>query len=90
MLKRHKRNARSRWKTVFLLMLALLFVVMVGPLVWRMQLLKQAKSAYDIQKVQEELVWIEKNASWLEKLKIIRDTKLWLALNVGSKDIDEL
>lgn len=90
MLKRRKRNVRSRWKTVFLLVLTSLFVVMIGPLVWRMQLLKQAKSAYDIQKVQEELVWIEKNASWLEKLKIIRDTKLWLALNVGSKDIDEL
>lgn len=88
MLRQQKRGLGSRWKKVSLLLLAIFFMVM-GPFVWRIQQLKQAKSVYDVDKVQEELVWIEKKASFLKPLAIIKDTKLWLALNTGSQDIDE-
>jgi len=89
LLRLRNRGLRSRWKTVLLLLMAILLILTVGPFVWRMQQLKHAKSVYDVQKVQEELLWIEKNASLIKNLEIIRDTKLWLALNVGSKDVDE-
>lgn len=89
MIRQQKRGLGSRWKKVSLLLLAILFMVM-GPFVWHIQQLKQAKSIYDVDKVQEELVWIEKKASILKKLAIIKDTKLWLALNTGSQNIDEV
>ncbi|SHH88422.1 hypothetical protein SAMN02746098_01677 [Desulfosporosinus lacus DSM 15449] len=89
MFSQRKRGQRSRWKTVFLLFLVSVFMFTVGPFVWRMQQLKHAKSVYDVQKVQEELHWIEKNAALLKNLEIVKDTNLWLALNVGSKGLDE-
>lgn len=87
MLKRRKRGLRSRRKLLFLL-LAIVLVFTVGPFVWRIEQLRHAKSVYDVQKVQMELLWLEKNAGLLNNLEIIRDTKLWLELNVGSKDLE--
>jgi len=59
-----------------------------GPFVWRLEKLRQAKDNYDIQKLQEELQWFESNAGLLNNLGIVRDTQLWLELNMGSKDLE--
>ena len=89
MIIRRKNDKRSRRKTIFFLLLASVFIFLVGPFVWRMEQLRHAKSVYNVQKVQEELGWLEKNAGLLNNLESIRDTKLWLELNVGSIDIEE-
>jgi len=53
-----------------------------------MERIRQAKSNYDIRIVQEELLWLEKNAGLLNNLWFVRDTKLWLELNIGGKDLE--
>ncbi len=89
MMKRRKRDQRSGRKTIFLLLLVSVFMFLAGPLVWRIDQLRQAKSVYDVQKVQEGLLWLEKNAGILKKLEYISDIEMWQQLNVGSEDIDE-
>lgn len=74
---------------IFLLLLAIVLMFTAGPFVWHMVQLRQAKSVYDILKVQEELLWLENKAGLLNNLEIVRDTELWLELNMGSNDIDE-
>ncbi|HBV86904.1 MAG TPA: hypothetical protein DEF42_09710 [Desulfosporosinus sp.] len=88
MLKRRKRGRRNRRKTIFLLLLTIVFMLTAGPFVWRLEKIRQAKDNYDVQKVQEELHWFERNAGLLNKLGIIRDTQLWLELNMGGKDLE--
>ncbi|EHQ90158.1 tetratricopeptide repeat protein [Desulfosporosinus youngiae] len=88
MIKRRKRGYRSRRKAVFLLLLVIIFLFTAGPFVWHMEKIRQAKSIYDIPKVQEELLWVETNAGLLNKLGFVKDTKLWLELNVGGQDLE--
>lgn len=59
-----------------------------GPYVVRMELLREAKRDYDIRKVQEELGWLEKYGGPLNSLELTNDTKLWLGLNIGSKEVE--
>lgn len=63
-------------------------MLIVGPFVWRIEQLRQAESVYDVQKVNEELQWLEGHGGLLNKLTLIRDAKLWSELNVGSKDLE--
>ena len=88
MLKRRKHGLRRRRRTTFLLLLSIIFMLSVGPFVWRMEQLRQAESVYDVQKVNEELQWLEVHGGLLNKLGRISDAKLWLELNVGSKDLE--
>lgn len=73
---------------IFLLLLAIVFIFTAGPFVWRVEQIIHAKSVYDVQMVKEELLWLEKNAGFINNLEIIKDTKLWLELNVGGKDLE--
>ena len=73
---------------IFFLLLAIVFIFTAGPFVWRVEQIIHAKSVYDVQMVKEELLWLEKNAGFINNLEIIKDTKLWLELNVGGKDLE--
>ena len=88
MLKRRKNSLRRRRQTTFLLLLSIIFMLIVGPFVWRIEQLRQAESVYDVQRVNEELQWIEVHGGLLNKLRLIKDAKLWLELNLGSKDLE--
>jgi len=88
LVKRRKRGHRSRRKAIFLLLLVMFFMFTAGPFVWRMERIRYAKSIYDIQKVQDELLWLEKNTGLLNRMEFVKDTKLWLELNVGGKDLE--
>ena len=71
-----------------MLLLSIIFILSVGPFVWRTEQLRQAESVYDVQKVSEELHWLEVHGGLLNKLGLIIDARLWLELNVGSKDLE--
>lgn len=88
-MKRRKWNSRRRRQISILLFVTILIIFAVGPYIFRMESLRQAKSNYDVDKVQDELLWLEKHAYLLNKLKLTKETKLWLELNLGSKDVEE-
>lgn len=86
-----KRRKHSRWKrrhTTFLLLLLIVLMVTSSPFIWRLNRLRLAESAYDVQRVQVELQWWEEKGSVFNKLAMIRDASLWLELNVGGENID--
>lgn len=84
----YKNSQRRRRQTTFLLLLSIIFLLIVGPFVWRVEQLRRAESVYDVQKVNEELQWLEVHGGLLNKLTLINDAKLWFELNVGSKDLE--
>lgn len=88
MLKRRKRGLRIRRQTTFLLFLLIIIMLTVGPFLWHIERLRQAKSVYNIQEVKVELQWMERHGGLLNNLGLLRDTKLWLELIVGSKDLE--
>lgn len=88
-MKRRKWNSRRRRQISFLLIMSIFIMIAVGPYVFRMEHLRQAKSNYDFEKVQDELLWLEKYGGPLNKLKVNRETKLWLDLNLGSKEVEQ-
>lgn len=88
-MKRIKRNSKRRLNLTILLIVAILIMFAVGPFVFRMERLKQAKSDYNMSSVQEELQWMDKYGGPLNKLALIIDTKLWLELNLGIKDVEQ-
>lgn len=88
-VKRIKRSSKRRWKITILLLVAILIMFAVGPFAFRMERLKQAKSDYNIRNVQDELQWLDKYGGPLNKLALIIDTKLWLELNLGIKDVEQ-
>lgn len=88
-MKRHKRSSRRRRQITFLLLITILIVFAVGPFVFRLARLSQAKNDYDVRKVQDELLWMEKYGSILNNLEFTRETKLWLELNLGIKDVEQ-
>lgn len=61
----------------------------VGPFVFRLEQLRQARNNYNIVTVQDELLWLEKHGGLLNELKFLRETRLWLELNLGSKDLEQ-
>lgn len=87
-MRRFKRGHRNRSKTIVLFILVIVFLFVAGPFVWRMEKIRQAKSIYDIQRVQQELLWLDKNAGVLNNLGFVKDTELWLELNIGGKNLE--
>ena len=88
MQKRRKHNLKKRRQFTYLLCLLIIFMIIVGPWVWHIEQLGEAKNAYNIQKVNEELRWLEGHGGLLNKFSLITDAKLWLELNVGSQDLE--
>ena len=87
-MKRRNRSSKRRRQITFLILTVILFMFAAGPFVVRMELLREAKRDYDIRKVQEELRWLEKYGGPLNALEYTNDTKLWLELNLGSKEVE--
>ncbi|SDG85917.1 hypothetical protein SAMN05443529_10752 [Desulfosporosinus hippei DSM 8344] len=87
MFARRKRSSRNPWKISILFLVVIFLIFVFGPLIWRIQHMKQARSVYDVSIVQEDLQWIE-NKGWLNKLPYVKETKLWVALNTGSASLD--
>ncbi|TGE32490.1 hypothetical protein E4K68_12205 [Desulfosporosinus sp. Sb-LF] len=67
---------------------SIILILAAGPFILRMGSLYQAESVYDVQTVKEELQWLEVHAGILNKLGMVRDTELWLALNLGKQDLE--
>lgn len=88
-MKRGKRSSRRRRQITFLFLGVILIMFAVGPFVFRIDRLRQAKSDYDVLKVQEELLWMEKYGGLLNKLEFARESKLWLDLNLGIEDVEQ-
>lgn len=88
-VKRRKWNSKRRRNISLLLMVSIFIMFAVGPFVFRMEHLRQAKSTYDIVKVQDELLWLEKHGGLLNNLKLLKETRLWLELNLGAEDIEQ-
>lgn len=88
MLKRRKRSLWRRRQTTFLLLFLIILVVTTSPFVWRLDRLRQAESVYDVPRVKEELQWWEVHGGLFNKLRMIRDSSLWLELNVGGKNLE--
>jgi len=66
----------------------IIIVLIVGPFGWRIEQLGHAESVYDVQRVSEELQWLDGHGGLLNKLELIADARLWLGLNIGSKDLE--
>lgn len=90
MSKRRGRSQRKRRQVTFLLFFLVILILVAGPFLWRLERLRQAESIYNVQEVKGELLWLETHGGFLNSLEIIKDAKLWLELNVGSKDLEDL
>lgn len=88
MSKRRKHGQSIRRRTTYLFLLLIIFMLIVGPFLWRLEQLRRAESAYDVPKVSEELQWFKLHGGLFNKLGLINDGKLWLELNVGNKDLE--
>lgn len=88
MSERRKHGLRRRRQATFLLLLSIIFMLSLGPFLWRMEQLRQAESVYDVPKVKDELQWWNEHGGLLNKLGLLKEANLWLELNVGSKDLE--
>lgn len=88
MVKRHKSSPRRRRRTTFFIIFLVIIMVASSPFIWRLDRIRQAESAYDVQKVQEELQWWGAHGGLLNKLGMIKDASLWLELNVGGENLE--
>lgn len=84
-MKRYKRGQRNRRKKMVLFVLVLALMVAVGPFVWHATHLRHAKDNYDVEKVQQELIWFKKFGGPIRNLEMIVDSELWLDLTMGTE-----
>lgn len=73
----------SRVLFVGFLLLSILGIVGNSSLISHIKEFRMAIDRYDVRVLTEEISWIEKNASWLKKIPLIRDGEFWLKLNQG-------
>lgn len=87
-MKRGKRSSKRRRQITFILLVIVLVIFAAGPFAVHLERMRQAKSEYDVQKVQEELKWVENYGGPLNRLEFLSETKLWLELYLGVKDAE--
>lgn len=87
LLKRRKRSPKRR-QTTFFLSLMFIVIIIIGPILWHMERLRKADTDYNVQEVQVQLQWLDVHGGLFNRLGLIKDAKLRLELNVGSKDLE--
>lgn len=90
MRRKKKRKIRfgNRFKIIlFLATLALVFLL--AQPVWHVFQIRFAKDSFDMTKMADEMIWVEKKAPWLERIPLVEDSALWLSLNQGETVTDE-
>ncbi|MDP4125390.1 MAG: hypothetical protein Q8912_00360 [Bacillota bacterium] len=83
-----ERGRRRRRLATFLLLFFVILLLSGGSFAWRIERLRKAESIYDVQKVKEELQWFKEHGGLINKLEFIKDTTMWLELNIGSTDLE--
>ncbi len=63
-------------------------MIIIGPILWHMERLREADSNYNVHEVQAQLQWLDVHGGLFNRLELIKDVKLRLELNVGSKDLE--
>ena len=66
----------------------IIVIIITGPILWRMERLREADRAYNVHEVQVQLQWLDVHGGLFNRLEGIKDAKLRLELNVGSKDME--
>lgn len=78
---RRKRTIRG------LLVVGLLLCTLISfPLVWHLKEIRVAQDRYDLQKLTEEMLWVEEKIPLLKKFPLVRDSALWVKLNRGQTE----
>lgn len=88
LVKHRKFNPKIRRRISIILIFGIVFILTTIPLLWHWERLKQAQSSYNIPIVKTELQWWHDHGGLLNNRNIIKDEKLWLDLNVKSKNLE--
>jgi tetratricopeptide (TPR) repeat protein len=85
--KRKRKQKRKVKRILFLVPIALL--ILLAQPTYHLFQIRSAQDRFDMSKIAYETTWVKENAPWLDKVPLVEDSFLWLALNQGEPIRDQ-
>jgi hypothetical protein len=85
--KRKRKQKRKVKRILFLVPIALL--ILLAQPTYHLFQIRSAQDRFDLSKIAYETDWVKENNPWLNKVPLVEDSFLWLALNQGEPIRDQ-